>query len=246
MAKNADSKYREGMRSPDWLKIKTHSRQEAVIGGFTEPRGSRKNLGRLVLGVYEGDDLVYIGHTGGGFGTQGLADLRERLDELGQRRCPFREPPHPNAPVHWVKPELVCEVRFGEWTKDGIMRQPIFLGLREDKPARDVHRERAETVAGAAQARACARRPPVTPSAERTRRRACREGPTVVHSPGQGLLARRRFHQGRPDRLLPHGRVRDAALPARPAAVAAPPPQRHRGDRLLSEEHEPARAAGLD
>jgi bifunctional non-homologous end joining protein LigD len=144
IAKKADSPYREGRRSHDWLKLKTHSRQEAVICGFTEPRGSRKHFGALVLGLYEGDELVYIGHAGGGLDTQDLADVRARLDPLVQQRCPFRVRPRTNAPVHWVEPKLVCEVQLSEWTQDGIMRQPIFLGLRPDKPAHAVHRERAE------------------------------------------------------------------------------------------------------
>jgi bifunctional non-homologous end joining protein LigD len=143
VAKDGSSPYREGQRTADWLKIKTHDRQEAVIGGFTEPRRSRKDLGALVLGVYENDRLVYIGHTGGGFNQQTLSDLRKRLEKLERKECPFAKRPKTNAPVHWVKPEHVCEVSFQSWTDDGIMRMPIFVGLREDKPARSVHRETA-------------------------------------------------------------------------------------------------------
>jgi bifunctional non-homologous end joining protein LigD len=146
MAKNGNSAYREGARSDNWLKIKTRRRQEAVIGGFTEPRRSRKDLGALILGVYEGADLVYIGHAGGGFDTAGLTDMRAKLQPLVQRACPFGTKPKTNAPVHWVEPQLVCEVAFQEWTKDGVMRMPIFLGLREDKPARSVRREKPKPV----------------------------------------------------------------------------------------------------
>ncbi|HTK78032.1 MAG TPA: non-homologous end-joining DNA ligase, partial [Gemmataceae bacterium] len=146
IAKDAESVYREGVRSHAWLKIKTHKRQEAVIGGFTEPRRSRKHLGALVLGVYEGKDLVYIGHTGGGLDTKGLAEMRARLEPLVRRQCPFTKKPKANAPVHWVEPKLVCEVTFQEWTGDGRMRIPIFVGLREDKPAHQVRREKAEDV----------------------------------------------------------------------------------------------------
>jgi len=141
IAKDGSSPYRAGVRSRDWLKVKTHLRQEAVVGGFTEPRGSRKSLGALLLGVYEGGELVYIGHTGGGLAMAQLTDLRARLNPLERKSSPFRTKPKPNAPVHWVKPEVVVEVTFREWTQDGIMRQPIFVGLREDKPARDVRRE---------------------------------------------------------------------------------------------------------
>jgi bifunctional non-homologous end joining protein LigD len=141
VAKKASSTYKDGHRGPEWLKIKAHGRQEAVIGGFTEPRGSRKDLGALVLGVYDGDELVYIGHGGGGIGVKGLADLRERLEALEQKSCPFRDKPKTNAPVHWVTPKLVCEVSFQEWTDDGRMRVPIYLGLREDKDPKMVRRE---------------------------------------------------------------------------------------------------------
>ena len=142
IAKNSESPYREDRRSLDWLKIKTHNRQEAVIGGFTEPRRSRQHLGAVVLGVFDGPDLVYIGHTGGGSDARQLADLRRRLDPLVQTTCPFQKRPKVNAPVRWVSPKLVCEVRFQEWTGDGRMRQPILLGLREDKPAHLVRREK--------------------------------------------------------------------------------------------------------
>jgi bifunctional non-homologous end joining protein LigD len=141
MAKDAASPYREGTRSPAWLKVKTRKRQEVVIGGFTEPRGSRQGLGSLVLGVFEGNELVYVGHAGGGFNDKSLADMRARLEPLIQKVSPFQIRPKTNAPVHWVKPVLICEVAFQEWTEDGSMRQPIFLGLREDKPARSVKRE---------------------------------------------------------------------------------------------------------
>jgi bifunctional non-homologous end joining protein LigD len=144
IAKDRESLYREGFRSRQWLKIKTHQRQEAVICGFTEPRGSRKDLGSLVLGVYEGKDLVCIGHSGGGLDTRGLSELRARLQPLVRQTCPFQTKPRTNAPVHWVTPKLVCEVSFQEWTRDGVMRQPIFLGLREDKAAHSVRRELPE------------------------------------------------------------------------------------------------------
>lgn len=146
MAKNAASRYLAGMRSDEWLKVKVRRRQEAVIGGFTEPRGGRKGLGALVLGVYEGKRLTFIGHMGGGLGVQGLADLRRRLIPLVRDTSPFVDPPTTNAPVHWVKPVLVCEAEFQEWTEDGRMRQPVFVGLREDKPARLVRREREQGV----------------------------------------------------------------------------------------------------
>jgi bifunctional non-homologous end joining protein LigD len=119
------------------------NRARFATGGFTEPRGSRQKLGELVLGVYDGDDLAYIGHTGGGFDGATLEDVYARLEPLIQEECPFQREPATNARVHWVRPELVCEVELQEWTDDGRMRQPIFLGLREDKRAREVRREEA-------------------------------------------------------------------------------------------------------
>jgi bifunctional non-homologous end joining protein LigD len=141
VAKDGASRYAEGVRSPAWVKVKTRRRQEAVIGGFTAPRGRRVGLGALVLGVYDGDRLVYIGHTGGGLDARALGDLTARLTDLETAACPFATRPRTNAPVRWVEPRLVCEVAFQEWTADGRMRQPIFVGLREDKPAREVRRE---------------------------------------------------------------------------------------------------------
>ncbi len=130
-----------GRRSRQWLKVKTHLTQEGVIAGFTEPRGSRKNFGALVLGVFQGDELMYIGHTGGGFSAKMLREIREKLDPLIRKKCPFKVEPKTNTPVTWVKPELVCEVVFHGWTGEGLMRQPVFLRLREDKTAREVVRE---------------------------------------------------------------------------------------------------------
>ncbi len=141
VAKHSQSAYRMGRRSRQWLKMKTHLTQEGVIAGFTQPRGSRKHFGALVLGVYEGDELVYIGHAGGGFGARTLSEIREKLDPLIRKKCPFRVEPKTNTEVTWVKPELVCEVTFRGWTDEGIMRQPVFSRLREDKAAREVVRE---------------------------------------------------------------------------------------------------------
>lgn len=147
VAKNAASPYREGARNYDWLKIKTHRRQEAVIAGYTRPKGSRRHIGSLVLGVYEGNKLTYIGHTGTGFDTRGLADLHAKLQELRRDKSPFELAPKTNTPAQWLEPKLVCEINFQGWTDDGRMRQPVFVGLREDKEPRSIHREQVkETV----------------------------------------------------------------------------------------------------
>jgi bifunctional non-homologous end joining protein LigD len=141
MAKNSSSRYLPGLRSRQWLKVKTHQRQEAVIGGYTEPRGSRKHIGALILGVYDGDKLKYIGHTGGGIAPKLMPELKQKLDELEIKDSPFADKVKPNAPAHWVDPQLICEIEFSEWTSDGHMRQPIFVGLRQDKETKQVSRE---------------------------------------------------------------------------------------------------------
>lgn len=142
IAKNGTSKYKFGIRSEQWLKIKTHMRQEVVIGGFTEPKGSRKHIGALLVGVYQDKGLKYVGHVGGGIPPAQMSDLRKRLEALEQEDSPFSSKVRPNAPVHWVRPELICEVSFGEWTADGIMRQPIFEGMRQDKDPKTIVHEK--------------------------------------------------------------------------------------------------------
>ncbi|MGH7196751.1 MAG: DNA ligase D [Candidatus Saccharimonadales bacterium] len=146
VAKKADSPYRENVRGREWLKMKTHLRQEVVIGGYTEPRGGRKYLGSLVVGVYEKGELHYVGHSGGGIPDDQRRLLRDKLAKRERKQSPFKVEPKPNAPVHWVKPELVCEMSFSEWTKEGYMRQPQFEGLRPDKNAKDIHREKPKAV----------------------------------------------------------------------------------------------------
>jgi bifunctional non-homologous end joining protein LigD len=142
MAKHSQSVYEAGRRSGQWLKVKTRQTQEGVIAGFTEQGGGRKYFGSLVLGVYEGDALVPIGQVGSGFTSKELEDIRAQMEPLIQKECPLSVKPETNAPVTWVKPELVCEVSFSGWTEDAAMRQPVFLRMREDKDARDVVREK--------------------------------------------------------------------------------------------------------
>jgi bifunctional non-homologous end joining protein LigD len=146
VAKRAASPYQPGRRGPSWLKIKTHRRQEAVIAGFTQPRGSRECFGALILGVYEGDRLIHVGRVGTGFDTKRLKDLYAWLEPLVRKSCPFEKPPKTDSPARWVEPRLVCEVDFADWTEDGHMRHMVFLGLREDKQAWDVHREESMSV----------------------------------------------------------------------------------------------------
>ena len=141
VAKHSQSAYLMGGRSRQWLKIKTQLTQEGVIAGFTAPRGGRKYFGSLLLGVYAGDELIYIGHSGGGFGAANLKKIHARLQPLILPACPFKVEPPAATPVTWVRPELVCEVTFAGWTADGLLRHPVFSRLRPDKSARAVGRE---------------------------------------------------------------------------------------------------------
>lgn len=124
-------------RSTDWLKVKTIQQSEVVIGGYTEPRNSRAYFGALVVGLYEQGKLHYVAHTGGGFNHQTLAQTYKLMQPLKTKDCPFIERPKTNEPVQWIKPKLVAQVKFSEWTADSRMRHPVFLGLRQDKKARD-------------------------------------------------------------------------------------------------------------
>jgi DNA ligase D-like protein (predicted ligase) len=140
IAKRADSPY-TGKRSRDWLKLKCHAEQELVIGGFTAPKGSRTEFGALLVGYYDDGALLYAGKVGTGFDHATLRELGGRMRELEQDESPF-EPFKPIPPsTRWVRPELVAQIAFSEWTRDGRLRHPRHLGLREDKPARDVVRE---------------------------------------------------------------------------------------------------------
>jgi bifunctional non-homologous end joining protein LigD len=142
VAKRADAPYRGGRRR-EWLKIKCHLRQEFVIGGYTAPEGTRPHLGSVHVGWWDGDTLVYAGRVGSGFDVAALADLHGRLRALETPGSPFgRGTPPRDRQNHWVLPRLVCEVRFGEWTEDGRIRHPVFLGLRPDVDPRAVGRER--------------------------------------------------------------------------------------------------------
>ena len=150
VSKRAGDAY-AGRRTSSWLKAKCARRQEFVIGGYTEPAGARVGLGALLLGTYADGALRFAGRVGTGFDEAALRLLAARLAELEQAAPPFADPPRGAAArgVHWVAPELIAEVSFGEWTADGRLRHPVFHGLREDKAARDVVREGTTASAGA-------------------------------------------------------------------------------------------------
>ena len=141
IAKRAAGRYLH-RRSKDWLKFKCVNQQEFVIGGYTEPEGSRIGFGALLIGYYRGDSLISAGKVGTGFDDRTLEDLGNRLALLEQETSPFTGKKQPEKGEHFVSPELVCEVAFTEWTKEGKLRHPRYLGLRDDKPPGDVVRER--------------------------------------------------------------------------------------------------------
>jgi bifunctional non-homologous end joining protein LigD len=141
VAKRRDSPY-EHRRSPHWLKMKCEASQELVVGGFTDPQGARVGLGALLVGYFDGDDLVFAGKLGTGFDTRLLLDLRAKLDALEIAKTPFtRAVGLPRLRAHWVRPEIVVQVAFIEWTVNGKLRHPRLLGVRTDKSAREVVRE---------------------------------------------------------------------------------------------------------
>jgi bifunctional non-homologous end joining protein LigD len=143
IAKRLDSTYQQ-RRSPHWLKMKCEASQELVVGGFTDPQGARAGLGALLVGYYEGDDFVFAGKVGTGFDTALLVDLRSRLDRLEIPTSPFtRAVGLPRVRAHWVRPEIVVQAAFLEWTGHGKMRHSRLLGIRTDKSPREVVRERA-------------------------------------------------------------------------------------------------------
>ena len=147
IAKRVDAPY-VSKRSPDWLKFKCGNEQEFVVGGFTDPQRSRVGFGALLLGYHDGDQLLYAGKVGTGFDTATLRTLHGRLASLEQPRSPFAAAQRiRERGVHWVAPELVAQVGFSEWTSDGLLRHPRYLGLRDDKAAREVVRERPRDIA---------------------------------------------------------------------------------------------------
>lgn len=146
IAKKADSTYSEGVRSSDWLKIKFQNTEDVLICGFTEPNGGRKNFGAIILGTYIDRKLEFCGHAGTGFSDKTLESLFQLFKPLIVENCPFETVPKTNAPATWLQPELVCEIKYTEKTKDGIFRHPVFMGLRSDKEKEDLLEEDNEEV----------------------------------------------------------------------------------------------------
>ncbi|HEU4685886.1 MAG TPA: DNA ligase D [Nitrospira sp.] len=212
IAKRPDSVYRSG-RTRNWLKIKCGQRQEFVIGGFTDPEGSRRGFGALLVGYYQDGRLRYAGKVGTGFSNDTLRRLHRTLAKLEQPRPAFVDPPTgaDARKAHWVAPELVAEVRFAEWTKEGILRQPSFQGLRTDKPAKEVVREQPRAVVTADDAR----HDRAAPKKEHRRNsRARLTNPERVLYPDLGLTKEglARYYEQVADWILPHLRGRPLTL----------------------------------
>jgi bifunctional non-homologous end joining protein LigD len=154
IAKRLDSPYRTGRRSRSWLKIKLHYQQEFVIGGYTQPKGSRSHFGSILVGVYQGKELHYVGRVGTGWDETALSEAHRRFQRLRTDTSPFAKLPARGRSAFgtgltkqeiqgcvWLRPRLVCQVRFSGWTDEGSIRHPVFLAFRDDKAAREVHRE---------------------------------------------------------------------------------------------------------
>ena len=142
IAKEAASTYQPGRRTPAWRKVKLRHEEEFVIAGWTEPRQTRQHFGALLLGVYKDGRLVYAGHTGTGFDEKELARVAKLLEARATSSSPFAEQIKTNEPAHWVRPDLVAQIRFTEWTADGRLRHPVYLGLRDDKSAQEIEAPR--------------------------------------------------------------------------------------------------------
>jgi bifunctional non-homologous end joining protein LigD len=186
IAKSVTSTYQPGQRSRAWLKLKIEFRQEFVVGGYTEPRNSRQHFGALLLGYFDHGRLIYAGHTGGGFTGAGLAEMYRRLAPLERKTSPFSEVPKTNERAHWVEPKIVVEVKFSEWTADGKLRQPIYLGTRDDKDPEEVGRERQSVQK---KKEADEPRVPRSVSGSRARRRIHAE-PSPAHRSSKGNAPR--------------------------------------------------------
>ena len=156
IGKRKNSQYETGRRSGAWIKLKLQREQEFVIGGYTAPGGTRKHFGALLVGVHEGQKLIFVGKVGTGFDTALLRSLHSKFQKIVREECPFANLPETKGARYgqavtaaemkrcrWVEPNMVCQVRFSEWTRDDKLRQPVFLGIREDRNAMDVVREEA-------------------------------------------------------------------------------------------------------
>jgi len=241
IGKRAGAPYTSG-RTSEWIKVKCSQRQEFVIGGYTAPKGTRADLGALLLGHYADGALQYAGKVGTGFDRAVLSDLKKRLEALQTDRSPFAGPVK-EGQISWCRPELVCEVHFTQWTQDGLLRHPAFVGLREDKPAVDVHRDVAKPAPGGGRpaAAAGAADPLASSLHTRAQRRAVGEGGSEPQggdsAPGPQAGGSEKIVEGvsitHADRVLDAQSGLSKGELAEYAAVAAPYLLRHAAQRPL-------------
>ena len=229
ISKRRDAPYVAG-RSDTWVKTKCVLRQEFVIGGFTEPEGSRTGIGALLIGYYERGALTFAGKVGTGFSAAVARDLRKRLDALERQTSAFRPPPSGSVGrrVHWVTPALVGEVVFTEWTSDGKIRHPSFQGLRRDKPPRSVVRERASDAPPAVPRRLGAGRGAAAPARAPREAAAIVAGVRISHPdrvvyPADGItkLELARFYERIADWIVPHVKGRPLTLVRCPDGISS-------------------------
>jgi len=225
VSKQRKRPYRSG-RSAEWVKAKCHEQQEFVIAGFTHQKRGGPGIGALVVGYYEGDRLIYAGRVGTGFTHETSLDLRTRLEPIRVSRPLVEQvPPEMRAGVHWVRPELVCAVEFLAWTRDNVLRQAAFQGLREDKRPTDVVRERASAAATASDPmrKSATAKMPSTPSGETTV-----AGVAITHASrvvfpdvGATKLDVARYYEAVAEVMVPHLRGRPLSLLRCPEGMAA-------------------------
>lgn len=247
ISKRCDATY-VSRRSTDWLKIKCSQRQEFVIGGFTDPQGSRTGFGALLLGYYdEGGELIYCGRVGTGFTDKSLKEMSTRLEKLATPESAYKKAPK-GREIHWCRPELVGEVSFSGWTRDGNLRHPVFEGLREDKPARQIKRADAKAPAAKAFAKATAKKPGSSREKRSKREQVVIAGvrmsnPERVIYPEQGATKEdlARYYEQIADWILPH-------LQNRPLSIVRCP--RGHGKECFYQKHLtgtlPASVHGVD
>jgi bifunctional non-homologous end joining protein LigD len=186
VSKRRDAPY-EAARSRTWLKVKCVHEQEFVIGGFTDPEGSRAGIGALLLGVYDGDRLDFAGKVGTGFTDKSARTLRQSLEAIQRKASPFAAKIPGTARAHWVEPERVAQVAFSEWTSDGKLRHPSFKGLREDKPARQVVRERPREVEDVAPSEPMAPKQPTAKSARKPAKKPAKKAATKASASAKSV-----------------------------------------------------------
>ena len=238
IGKRADAAYASG-RSRSWIKLKCQQRQEFVIGGWTDPQGSRTGLGALLLGVHDAaGTLHYAGNVGTGFNQQSLADLSRQLKAIAADTTPFEALPR-GIKGHWVQPKLIAEVSFAEWTKDGRVRQAVFHGLRSDKPPQAIGREQAVPAPGR-QAKAPAKTPAKArasaPAQLPASLRLTHASRVIDATSGTTKQQLAEYMQRAATRLLPHLKGRPVSLVRAPAGVAG---------ELFFQKHDSGKIKGL-